>query len=184
MHKFILTDYTAFAGRALSRALLLALALVMLSACATLENAKPVAPEVSIASVRPMNLSLSGQKLNFTLRVKNPNAFDLPVQSLEFAATLAGKKIAEGVNNSTVTIPAKQEAMMDVVVVAGLSTVIDQLKSIAGSIGKDLQTEEGLSLDYGIKGAVKLANWPTKFPFDVKGDLAEDASKAAGAKLK
>ncbi len=183
MHKFQLTGNVPLAGGLLVRAVWFVMALFTLSACATLENAKPVAPEVSIASVRPMNLSLSGQKLNFTLRVKNPNAFDLPVQSLEFAATLAGKKIAEGVNNSAVTIPARQEAMMDVIVVAGLSTVIDQFKSIAGSIGEDLKSEEGISLDYGIKGAVKLANWPTKFPFDVKGDLAEDAGKAAGSKL-
>ena len=185
MHEFNLTDYLRSACGVMLRGFwaVSALVLLLVSGCATLEKAKPVAPEVSIASVRPMNLSLTGQKLNFTLRVKNPNAFDLPVQSLEFAATLAGKKIAEGVNNSAVTIPANQEAMMDVVVVAGLSTVIDQFKSIAGSLGKDLTTEEGINLDYGVKGAVKLANWPTKFPFDVKGDLADDASKAAGKKL-
>lgn len=185
MHAFGLTDYLSAARTALQRAFwsVSAVLLLLVSGCASLEKAKPVAPEVSIASVRPLNLSLSGQKLNFTLRVKNPNAFDLPVQSLEFAATLAGKKIAEGVNNSAVTIPANQEAMMDVVVVAGLSTVIEQFKSIAGSLGKDLSTEEGINLDYGVKGAVKLANWPTKFPFDVKGDLADDASKAAEKKL-
>ena len=69
---------------------------------------------------------------------------------------------------------------MDVTVVAGLSTVINHFKSIAGSLGEDLTSEEGLNLDYGIKGAVKLANWPGKFPFDVKGDLADEASKAVG----
>lgn len=148
---------------------------LLLAGCSTIEQAKPKAPEVSIASVRPMNFSLSGQKLNFTLRVKNPNSFDLPVQSLDFVASLAGKKIAEGVNDSSVTIPANQEAMMDVTVVAGLSHLIDKFKSAAASLGSD----EDVDLGYGITGTVKLANWPVKIPFDVEGDLTEKASEVA-----
>ena len=148
---------------------------LLLAGCSTIEQAKPKAPEVSIASVRPMNFSLSGQKLNFTLRVKNPNSFDLPVQSLDFVASLAGKKIAEGINDSSVTIPANQEAMMDVTVVAGLSLLIDKFKSAAASLGSD----EDVDLGYGITGTVKLANWPVKIPFDVEGDLTEKASEVA-----
>lgn len=165
-----------------SRVLLAVIAsmIVLLSGCATLKQTKPDAPEVSIASVRPMNFSLTEQKLNFRLRVKNPNSFDLPVQSLEFVALLGGKKIAEGESDTAVTIPANQEAMMDVTVVAGLEYLIEKFKSAAVSIASD----EGVDLGYGITGTVKLSNWPVKIPFDVEGDLAEDAAEKAGEAAK
>ncbi len=148
--------------------------MLLLSGCSTLKQVKPQAPEVSIASVRPLNFSLSGQKLNFSLRVKNPNSFDLPVQSLDFVALLAGKKIAEGVNQTSVTIPANDEAIMDVVVVAGLGHLIEKFKSAAASLGGG----DAVDLGYGITGSVKLSNWPAKIPFDVVGDLVEDAGLA------
>lgn len=153
---------------------MLVVSLLLLTACASLEQAKPVAPKVSIASVRPMNLSLTGQKLNFTLRVQNPNAFDLPMESLEFVASLAGETVAKGLSDKAITIPAKKDAMIDVVVVAGLSQMLQRFKTIASSLGSD----DGINLDYGIKGTVKLANWPGKIPFDVTGDLADKVGKA------
>lgn len=142
---------------------------LVLSACATIEKSKPVAPEVRIESVRPMNLSLSGQKLNFTLRVTNPNSFDLPVEVLEFVASFGGETVAKGVSGNAVTIPAKQDALVDVVVVAGLNTMIKRFKSVASNLG----SAEGINLDYGIKGTVELANWPGKIPFNVTGDLSD-----------
>jgi len=149
-------------------------AVVLLQACATIEKSKPQAPEVSIESVRPMNLSLSGQKLNFTLRVSNPNSFDLPVEVLEFVASLGGETVAKGVSGSAVTIPAKKDALVDVVVVAGLSQMLKRFKNVAENLG----SAEGINLDYGIKGTVELANWPGKIPFNVKGDLSEKVEKA------
>lgn len=163
-------------GRNSARVLKLFLSLAvsfLFTACATIEKSKPVAPEVTIESVRPMNLSLTGQKLNFTLRVTNPNSFDLPVEVLEFVASLGGETVAKGVSGDAVTIPAKKDALVDVVVVAGLNTVIQRFKSVA----KNLGSEEGINLDYGIKGTVELANWPGKIPFNVTGDLSEKIDK-------
>ena len=147
--------------------LLLTLIALFIASCSSIPTHKPIAPEVSIANVQPLNLSLSGQKLLFTLRVKNPNAYDLPMQSLSFIASLAGEEIATGSSTGRATIPAKGEALVDISVVAGLKTIAKQLKSITNAAsGSDF------NLDYGVKGVVKLSNWPTAIPFKHSGDAA------------
>lgn len=138
---------------------------VTVSGCKSIPTHKPIAPKVSIAAVKPLNLSLSGQKINFTLRVNNPNDYDLPLRSLDFIASFAGDDIAKGISDKAVTIPANGEALVDIVVVAGLGKLLGQIKSMA-------RTKE-FNLNYGVKGTVKLDNWPTRIPFDVAGVLEQ-----------
>ncbi|MCB1754550.1 MAG: LEA type 2 family protein [Gammaproteobacteria bacterium] len=149
------------------RPALIALALfisVTLYACSSLPLTKPEAPIVSVADVRPLNLSFTEQRLAFTLRVENPNAYDLPLEGLDFIASFAGHEIATGESHQEVTIPAKGEAMLEVEVKAGVDKLISQFQSM-------LNAQE-INLDYGVKGRVKLANWPSRIPFDVKGEIA------------
>ena len=134
--------------------------------CSSVPTHKPIPPEISIAAVKPLNFSLSGQKIMFSLRVTNPNNYDLPLKSMSFIASFAGEDIATGSSNNKVRIPANGEAIVDVEVVAGLSTILDKLSSMADS--GDLQ------LQYGVKGIVKLSNWPLSIPFDVKGDATTE----------
>jgi len=120
---------------------------------------------LALISVRPLNLSLSNQKLAFKLRVKNPNSYDLPMQSLKFTARFAGQDIAEGASDKAVTLPAKGEAVMEVSVNAGINRVLERFRNMISS--------GTIELDYGVKGNIKLANWPTRIPFDVEGELNE-----------
>jgi len=99
--------------------------------CSSLPTHKPLPPEISIAAVKPLNLSLSGQKLMFSLRVTNPNNYDLPLKSMSFIASFAGEDIATGSTNNKVRIPANGEAIVDVAVIAGLNTIINKLSSMA-----------------------------------------------------
>jgi len=152
---------------ALTVTLLLTGIMIFISSCSSIPTHKPITPEVSIANVEPLNLSLSGQKLLFTLKVKNPNAYDLPMQSLSFIASLAGEEVATGSSTGRVTIPAKGEALVDISVVAGLKNIMKQLKSITNSTnGNDF------NLNYGVQGVLKLANWPAAIPFRHSGDAA------------
>lgn len=139
--------------------------MVTLAGCKSVPTHKPIAPKVSIAAVKPLNLSLSGQRINFTLRVSNPNSYDLPLRSLDFIASFAGDDIAKGVSDEAVTIPAKGEALVDIEVLAGLGKLLGQIKSMA-------KTKE-FDLNYGVKGSVKLDNWPARIPFDVTGVLEQ-----------
>ena len=65
------------------------------SACTTLPK-KAIKPKVELVSVVPLNISLSEQKLRFTLNVVNPNNFELPVESVDFIARFNDTDIASG----------------------------------------------------------------------------------------
>jgi len=159
--------YLPLPGNAVATTTWLTGILILSTSCSSIPTHKPITPQVSIANVQPLNLSLSGQKLLFTLRVKNPNAYDLPMNSLSFIASLAGKDIATGSSTSRVTIPAKGEALVDISVVAGLKNIAKQLKSITNaSNGNDF------NLDYAVKGVLRLSNWPAAIPFTHSGDAA------------
>lgn len=133
--------------------------------CAAIPGTKPLPPKVSLIGVRPLNLSLTKQKLAFKLKVVNPNRFDLPMESLQFAASFAGQEIAKGSSDKPVTLPARGEAELEVTVNAGIVQVLERFRSMI---------EGGtIELDYGVKGTVKLANWPRRIPFDVVGELED-----------
>ena len=145
--------------------------MLLVSGCASMLPKKPEAPIVKIASVRPLNLSFTKQRLAFTLQVHNPNDYDLPLQSLNFVASLAGDKIATGKSDQEVTLPANGAATVEVEVEAGITKLISQFQNMLSA--------NSLNLDYGVKGYVKLANWPTRIPFDVVGEFASATETVA-----
>jgi len=158
---FPLMTYT----RAFNSTLLTLLLLTALSACASIPTSKPIAPKVRVVSVKPTNLSFNKAQLDFKLRVTNPNRFDLPLRQLNFVASFAGDQIAQGVSKDAVTIPANGEAILDVAVATKLSRLFGQIK--------DMLKAQEYDLAYGVKGSVKLANWPRTIPFNVEGELEQ-----------
>lgn len=136
-----------------------------LNACASIPTTKPLPPAVQLISIKPINLSLSQAKLEFRLRVQNPNGFDLPLQQLDFVAFFAGDQIASGISKDSVTLPSKGEAILRVAVDTKLSRLFGHLKNMVKAQEYDVA--------YGVKGNVKLANWPKRIPFNVEGELEE-----------
>lgn len=153
--------------RPLFRFVLLSAALFLtlgsLVACKSIPLAKPLSPNVTVAGVRPINLSLTSQIIGLTLRVENPNGFDLPMQSLTFNARFAGEKFAQGNSIDKVVIPANGTALLDVEVKTGLGKLASQLRSM-------LDTNNA-ELNYDVTGLVKLSNWPKAIPFNVEGEI-------------
>lgn len=145
-------------------ALLLAVALpIALQSCATTAAMlDPEAPTVTLEKIKPLNFSFDKQKLELTLNVDNPNAFSLPLNTLNFAAKLAGEKIADGASNQRVTIPANGSAQLNIIVTTSLSKLIRKIKSAA---------DDGSNLDYNVRGSLKLDNWPKIIPFDSSGEI-------------
>ena len=137
--------------------------ILVLAACANLPLKKPQAPIVSITEVRPLNLSFTKQRLAFTLNVKNPNPYDLPLEGLDFVASFAGQEVATGESNDEVILPANNSTTVEVDVVVALNKFVTKFQSMLNS--------GTLDLGYDIKGHVKLGNWPTRIPFDVEGEL-------------
>lgn len=151
------------------------LAGLLVSGCATMLSKKPQAPVVKIAAVRPLNLSFTKQRLAFTLQVHNPNDYDLPLQNLDFVASLAGNNIATGKSDQAVTLPANGEATVEVEVEARINKLLSQFQRMLST--------NSINLEYGVKGHVKLANWPTRIPFDVVGEFEPTEKIAPPEKL-
>ena len=137
----------------------------VLSACSNFSSIKPQSPSITVADVRPLSLSLNTQTIGLSLRVANPNNFDLPMQSLTFLAHFSGQQFAKGHSVNNVIVPANGEALLDVEVEAGLVKLANQLKSM-------LDTENA-ELNYDVSGVVKLANWPKAIPFNVEGEIED-----------
>lgn len=133
-----------------------------LAGCASL-GPRPEAPTVTLADITPVTLGLTEQTLRFDLDVHNPNPFDLPVKGVRFTATVSDVEVASGYSDQTVTVPAGGNATLGVDVDMALAKVLQNFQSQF--------TGKGLNLDYSLHGTVDLANSPTRFPFDVEGNL-------------
>ena len=138
-----------------------------LSACASVVT-KPVKPIIELVSVTPLNISISEQRLRFELKVINPNAFDMPVESVDFVARFNNTNIANGKSTQSVTIGANSEARLSLDVTASLDKLASTLKTLVK--GKSVNL-----LEYELSGTVKVTTWPKPIPFDVVGamDLAD-----------
>lgn len=142
-----------------------AVALAGLGGCAG-TPLRPLKPEVSLADIRLEGGNLVEQRFLLSLRVTNPNRFDIPVQGLRFTLDLGGEPFARGVGNRPVVVPALGEAQVEVNATAGLSGLLRQFKAL----GKGRETFE-----YRLKGRLVTGAYGD-FDFDRHGEL--DAMKA------
>jgi len=134
----------------------------LVTACATVVS-KPVKPTIELVSVKPLNISLSEQKIRFELKVINPNGFALPIENVNFVARFNNANIANGKSNQSVTVGANSDAQLSLDVTASLGR-------LAGILDTLLQGES-LNLDYELSGTVEVGSWPEPIPFDVTGAM-------------
>jgi LEA14-like dessication related protein len=80
-------------------------ALTSLAACATMA-AKPIAPDVSLQSIDSMVATPDGARARLTLRVRNPNDFDVAVKALDYRLVVDGDNASSGAVAQPVTLPA------------------------------------------------------------------------------
>ena len=143
------------------------LALSVLGACAG-SRFRPLKPEVSVASIRLLDGNLLEQRFLLSLRVINPNSFEIPVEGLNFTLDLNGQPFARGVSNKPVTVPQLGEALLEVTATTGLAGLWRQLKGLGK--GRD-------KLDYRLKGRLVTGTYGD-LDFDKSGEV--DALKALG----
>ncbi len=135
---------------------------LLASGCASIVS-KPLKPTIELISVRPLNISLTDQKLRFELKVSNPNTFDMPIEAVDFIARFNNTNIASGKSTQSVTVGAKSDAILSLDVTAG----VDRLASTLST----LLQGQSLNLEYELSGSVKVSTWPTPIPFDVIGAM-------------
>ena len=85
-------------------------------------------PSVTIANVDVVGLTVFEQRYKLSLRIQNPNAFDLPVRGMAVSMLINGKEIGKGVNNEHFTLPAIGEAVRDIEIVSGIDRLAHALQ--------------------------------------------------------
>jgi len=73
----------------------------------------PKLPDITVENIEIESFSLTGAKLKMTLELKNPNAFAMKMDGLEYAAQLGDVKLAEGKANMSTALGANGRSLMD-----------------------------------------------------------------------
>ena len=144
---------------------------VGLLACSALTS-KPESPRVTLVGLKLVSVELLEQRYQVSLRVKNPNAFDLPIRGVDFQLDINGKTFADGVSGQSVDVPAYGENVIDLEVSSNLLQVFHQLQS--------LEESRSPAFEYRIRGSMATGVYGQKLPFDYAGELQLPAQKAPG----
>lgn len=115
----------------------------------------------TVAGIRPLEVGLLEQRFAVTVRVLNPNDFDIAFDGVVFDLELNGKPFARGVANDRGTIPRFGEALIEVNVVSGLAGVLRQIREVQAGREK---------VAYRLSGRLSAGPLGT-VPFDTKGEL-------------
>lgn len=135
---------------------------LLLASCSNVIK-KPQPPTVSVVGVKPLTLSVVAPRLQFNLKVENPNGFDLPIQRIRYVMQVAGQEVAKGEEMAATTIPANGSGIVPVSAEVRLGSFMQQLSTV-------LQRGQ-IDLTYNLQGRVNLDNWPTAIPFKKRGSL-------------
>ena len=165
-------------GVAMWRASRLALVVAVAALLAGCASLKPVPPEVSILSVRVLEMGFSEQKFGLLLRVRNPNSREFVLNRLNYELELAGSPFARGQLTTALTLPANGETSVEVPANMRLG---DFLNSAAGRLLAGGGPAGRGELDYRLFGTARVDDmWSA--PFEKKGLI--DLFKAAERKSK
>lgn len=144
---------------------------VGLLACSALTS-KPESPRVTLIALKLVSVELLEQRYQVSLRVKNPNTFDLPIRGIDFRLDINGQTFADGVSKQSVDVPAYGEKVIDVEVSSNLLQVFRQLQS--------LEENQSRGFEYRINGRMATGVYGQKLPFDYSGKLQLPESKRSG----
>jgi LEA14-like dessication related protein len=144
-----------------TRALIL-LFLMGLTACSTVPG-KPESPRVNLVGLQLVSVELFEQRYQVRLRMKNPNAFELPIRGIDFRLDINGQAFADGVSNQSVNVPAYGEQVIALEVSSSLIQVFRQLQS--------LENSQSPGFEYRIDGNVAIGDYGQRLPFDYSGEL-------------
>jgi LEA14-like dessication related protein len=143
--------------------LLFALSAVCFLAGCALMPGRVEAPSVHIANTSLLDATLFEQRYTLSLRVQNPNDFDLPIEALSYEIELNDKPFAKGISSRPVSVPRYGSALVEV---EGISTISDLLRQY-----KQLAEGELKGLRYRLKGMLALGGGLGKVPFDYKREI-------------
>ena len=156
------------------RRIALVLSTLALAACAGLPlNAQ--APKISVAGVDVKSLGLFEQRFDLSLRVGNPNDFDLEIEGLDLDIEVNGLAFAQGLTRTATLIPALSSTVLHVEAITQSKDLLQQIASLPPE-----SAEEGVP--YRIKGRIRTdrTGW---LPFDQSGVFGAQKKKPTGTSI-
>lgn len=122
----------------------------------------PRPPSLSLEGVRQQRLGFNGADLVVSLRLDNPNAFDLQIEALDYALALNDQPVTQGKLPSKVALAAGSQSRLDVPVSVSFSRSALALYEILQRGG---QMNYRLELDSQIGSSLPLLK---SFPFETQ----------------
>lgn len=145
------------------RSFLACLAVVGLAACSSLPRSEGDIPDVSLAGLSFAEPGLFEQTLTIQLKLKNPNAFDIPLDGLNFALDVNNAPFIDGFTNQNVTLPSLGEIVVPVDITISTNALIERVVAVG----------TGQRLDYQLTGEADIGSWfAGPIPFRREGRLA------------
>ncbi len=138
-----------------------ALGLFLLTACASL-GAQIVAPKVSVDAVTIGQVRGGDAAVTLSLRIENPNAIDLTLQSLHFGFSVGDIALTKGATAQGGTIAAGGSSVIAVETHTDINAVLRLLSLPAGRGAPPLQ--------YTLEGEAIMQNG-IHLPFSRRGDI-------------
>jgi LEA14-like dessication related protein len=145
-----------------------ALAFSALAACATL-GTRLAAPKVTVESISIGGIQGADAMVTLSLRVENPNAIDLMVQSLRFGLSINDIALTRGATAQGETIAAGGYTVIQLDTRTNMNAVLQVIAlSASGRLG---------SLQYALDGEAIVQNG-IRLPFARRGDIPLPAAPA------
>jgi len=117
----------------------------------------PTTPDVSLKNFQLIKMGLSEQTYRLRFYIKNPNAFPLPIQTLNYQLFVNNKSFAKGSNNQAVMIPALGDGYIETDVSSNIADVVEGWQQWLSLAKK--------TLDYRIVGDVGVSSYNVPLPF-------------------
>lgn len=115
--------------------------------------------DVSISELKFGSSTVLEQTWLLTLRIQNPNNYDIPADGMKYRIDVNGKFFARGVNNQSVMVPRLGEAMIQVQAISDLPSLIQQMG--------DVRRLSQAGIDYYMSGTLYSGEW--RYPFKYSG---------------
>src|SRR5262245_51107187 len=134
-------------------------AAALLAGCASVEP-----PSVTLSNIRVEQSTLLEQRFVTTLRVQNPNTFDLNIEGVSFDLQVNDQPFATGVGKGDVVVPAFGSGVVEAEAITTLMGFVRQFQALMRS------GSGGPKLSYHLSGKLKLRDRMSSIPFEMRGD--------------
>ena len=142
--------------------LLLAVMVALISGCATIIR-QPEPPQVSLTDISISRVSLFEQSFRVTLRLQNPNNFELPLDGFQLDLKVNGQPFLSGTSVDSVILPRLGSATVEMDAISKLSGLLQQIKAIASGDTRVMR--------YSLTGKIHLVRPVLSLPIKDEGEF-------------